>query len=338
MIAPPPFSTRFRMFSGSSLWKLNQLWTACTSPITPLRTRRTASSQIGWSRYMNASAASPRRLRRQPPSPRPARRSSPAASRRECACPRPQPSSSTRRACRSGVGCTPRRHSRRQAIPRRSHRPSVSRGGRRQRPRSPDCREAIATTSQFSAAWMAGVTFSIPISAVLRMPHRTLVISRSFVVPAPYASHRADTKARWLPSWAAEVDRHISDVACHPNVGSSLGEHSLDLGRRMPVGVRTDADDGERRQRLRRAMQDRLSRIHGAGPARCPVAGAAVPAVPPLRCLPAAGGSCRPVPTARSNRRCVLRSVFSVPAPRGRCRQGRTRCRGRPGRSEHRPP
>jgi hypothetical protein len=37
-------------------------------------------------------------------------------------------------------------------------------------------RDEMATTSQFSAAWMAGVTFFMPMSAVLSMPHRTVAM------------------------------------------------------------------------------------------------------------------------------------------------------------------
>ena len=171
--APPPVSTMLRMSPGSSLKYENQLCTILSSPMRPEATDARTASQVGWSRYMNASisrtpSASQASIIRSASAVVVAR----GFSHRTCLPARA--AAIVHSACRwlgSGLytASTSGSASRSSYEPYARAMPS-SDAAAWARPRS---REAIATTSHRAAAAVAGMTFPIPILAVERTPHRS---------------------------------------------------------------------------------------------------------------------------------------------------------------------
>ena len=125
------------------------------------------------------------------------------------------------------AGCRPRRHWGRPAAPHRCHRPWGCRASRRPAWARLRSREAMATTSEWGERWMPGMTFLMPILAVLMMPQRSLRVA---ICPLPNAAGGPERPPASIPATMPQVERGLPSPGGRRKTGKTAQSRACSRG------------------------------------------------------------------------------------------------------------
>ena len=172
-----------------------------------------------------------------------------SASRRGRACPPPAPGSTRGRAGRWAAGCRWRRPRGRPAAPRTSRGPGRSRACRPPRGPWPRTGRRWRRPRSASPFCMAGMTFSTPILAVLRMPQRILLHGQRMTPSSTLITCEAQRSLpKVLKSWKVQTTflSRVTSMSCGLlGAGVGVAEDQVAVGPELERGDPGQLDPGQ---------------------------------------------------------------------------------------------